>query len=129
MYQLPSPLSILEDPPLHNSLKRMIKSKMVDYWEIKLQADSSQLTSVPFFNPYFMSLTKPHSFWSSSGSNPLIVIVARMISGMYLTDRLQRHWTQHYKEGFCLLPACQPHKCSGTLEHLLIFCPEISYWI
>ena len=47
-----------------------------------------------------------------------------MLSGKYLTDRLQRHWTEN-KCGFCLLPACAPFQFDGTLEHLLLFCQSL----
>ena len=75
-----------------------------------------------------MSLTKPHPIWSSFGSNPFqchkAVITARMLSGRYLTDHLQRHWTVN-SEGFCLLPACSPTKSPGTLEHILLWCTAL----
>ena len=76
-----------------------------------------------------MSLTKPHPIWSSCGSNPFechkAVIASRMLSGRYLTDKLQRHWTEN-KSGFCLLPACESSDADGTLEHLLLFCPSLN---
>ena len=75
-----------------------------------------------------MSLTSPHPIWSSCGSNPFechkAVTAARMLSGRYLTDRLQRHWTEN-KSGSCLLPACAHSQFDGTLEHLLLFCPSL----
>ena len=77
-----------------------------------------------------MSLTKPHPIWTSCGSNPYechkAVITARMLSGRYPTDRLQRHWTEN-REGICLLPACASAKSPGTLEHLLLFCPSLTH--
>ena len=86
------------------------------------------MTSIPYFKPAFMSLTSPHPIWSSCGSNPFechkAVTAARMLSGRYLTDRLQRHWTEN-KSGSCLLPACLPSHFDGTLEHLLLFCPSL----
>ena len=133
LYQLPHPLSLLEEPPTASFYNKLVKSKILDYWEIKLRAEALKLESAPFFNPSFMSLTKPHPIWSSCGSNPFechkAVTVARMLSGRYLTDNLQRHWTPDNKEGFCLLPACQGQnsKSLGTLEHLLLFCPALSH--
>ena len=47
-----------------------------------------------------------------------------MLSGRYLTDKLQRHWTQN-KAGTCLLPSCFPGS-EGSLEHLLLRCPALS---
>ena len=54
------------------------------------------------------------------------MIAARMLSGRYLTDKLQRHWTQN-KTGNCLLPACTPSDSEGSLEHLLLYCPALNY--
>ena len=35
-YQLPHPLAILDNPPNQEQFKKLIKSKVIDYWEIKL---------------------------------------------------------------------------------------------
>jgi hypothetical protein len=48
----------------------------------------------------------------------------KMLSGRYLTDMMQRHWTQN-KAGFCRLPSCIPLQLLGTLEHILLFCPSL----
>ena len=50
--------------------------------------------------------------------------VLKMLSGRYLTDMMQRHWTQN-KAGFCLLPGCLRLQLPGTLEHILLFCPSL----
>ena len=133
LYQLPHPLSLLEEPPTATFYNNLVKSKVVDYWEIKLRAEAFQLKSAPFFNPSFMSLTKPHPIWSTCGPNPFechkAVTATRMLSGRYFTDYLQRHWTPDNKEGFCLLPTCK-HSAStplGNLDHLLLFCPALSH--
>ena len=47
-----------------------------------------------------------------------------MLSGRYLTDKLQRHWTLN-RNGYCLLPQCLPNS-DGTLEHILLHCPALS---
>ena len=52
------------------------------------------------------------------------VITARMLSGRYPTDKLQRHWTQN-KDGKCLLPNCSPPS-EGSLEHLLLNCSSLA---
>ena len=62
------------------------------------------------------------------GSNPFeynkAVITARMLSGRYPTDKLQRHWSQN-QSGFCLLPECAQSESLGTLEHLLLYCTAL----
>ena len=106
----------------------LVKSSIVDHWEVKLRLQAASLTSAPYFQPQFMSLTRPHPMWSSCGSNPFeshkAVTSARMLSGRYLTDKLQRHWSKN-KAGFCLLPTCAPQS-DGSLEHILLHCPALS---
>ena len=73
-----------------------------------------------------MSRSRPHQILTSCGSNTFEVHKAmttlKMLSGRYLTDMMQRHWTQN-KAGFCRLPGCIPLQLPGTLEHILLFCP------
>ena len=111
------------------TFSKIVKSKIINYWETKLREEALELTSIPYFKPNFMSLTEPHPIWSACGSSPFechkAVIAARMLSGRYLTDSLQGHWTQN-KEGVCLLPACASSKVYGNLEHLILFCPSLS---
>ena len=127
LYQLPHPLTLLHDPLKKTIFDRLIKSKVVNYWEVKLRAEAASLESVPYFQPDFMSLTRPHPIWSSCGANPFeshkAVTTSRMLSGRYLTDRLQRHWTTN-KAGYCLLPSCTPQS-DGSLEHILLYCPAL----
>ena len=127
-YQLPHPISLLQHPPTTSSYKRLVRSRIIDHWEVKLRSDALRLSSTPYFKPNFMSLMKPHPMWSACGSNPFqchkAVIAARMLSGRYLTDQLQRHWTSN-KEGYCLLPSCTPSQSIGSLEHLLLYCTSL----
>ena len=102
--------------------------KVVVYWELHLRAKAMCLSSIPYFNPNYMSLTKPHSLWTSCGPNPFechkATIAARMLSGRCLTDKLQRHWTQN-KDGICFLDTCV-FGSEGTLEHILLRCQALS---
>ena len=128
LYSLPHPLVLLTNPVDKNKFKRLVKSKVTDYWEQKLRKEAAELTSVPYFKPRFMSLSSPHPIWTSCGSNPFesrkAISACRMLSGKYLTDKLQRHWTQN-REGLCLLPACAPPS-EGSLEHILLHCPALA---
>ena len=128
MYSLPHPLELLEYPPSKASFNRSIKAHIVDFWEQKLRNEASKLTSLPYFKPHYMSLLKPHPIWTSCAGNAFQVhkatVTAKMLSGRYYTDRLQRFWTPN-KDGYCTLPLCQGKKESGTLEHLLVLCPSL----
>ena len=128
LYQLPHPTSLLEDDMSKGRFDRLVKSRVIDYWENKLRLEAATLTSVPYFKPEFMSLSSPHPILTSCGSNPFeshkAIYACRMLSGKYLTDRLQRHWTLN-RSGYCLLPLCSPQS-DGSLEHILLHCPALT---
>ena len=124
MYGLPQPLMILKTPLTKEKFKKLVKSKVVDYWELRLRGESSLLSSLKYFKPEYMSLTKPHPLWSSAGSNPheisKAIQQARFLSGRYRSMELTKHWSGTAKDGFCLSSTCinQPE----TTEHILIHC-------
>ena len=130
LYRLPHPLDLLSDPPTKSRFNSLVKSSITDYWEVLLRSKVALLTSTPYFRADFMSLSSPHPIWTSCGSNPFechkAVIAARMLSGRYLTDKLQRHWTDN-KAGNCILPACLPSLSEGSLEHLLLHCQALNH--
>ena len=84
--------------------------------------------SMKYFKPEFMSLTRPHTLWSSCGSNPFevhkAVVQAKMLSGTYITDKLARHRTPN-SLGLCSIPGCTGQDV-GSLEHILLTCPALS---
>ena len=128
-YKLPTPFDLLQEPPTKSSFNRKIKSLVIDHWEQKLRLEAVGLDSLTFFKPKYMSLTSPHPIWTSCGSNPFEVhkasFTVKMLAGRYLTDMLQRHWTQN-KSGNCLLPGCAQLSTPGTLQHLLLYCPSLA---
>jgi hypothetical protein len=129
-YNLEPPLTLLHNPQTKEMFKKSVKSKVIDFWESHLRAEAASLQdhSLKYFHASFMSLTKPHPLWSTSGSNPFeihkAVIQARMLSGRYVTDKLSRHWTRN-KSGIYLTPGCSGQHI-GSLEHLLLFCPALT---
>ena len=126
LYQLPHPLSILENAPNMESLKKLIKAKNTDrdHWELKLRGEASLLSSLINFKPEFLSLTKPHPIWTTAYSNPYEVSKAiqqaRFLSGRYRSQALASHWTPQNKEGYCLSTTC--FKVKETVEHILLGC-------
>ena len=124
MYGLPHPLTILKTPLSKEKFRKLVKSKVIDYWELRLRGESSLLPSLKYFHPQYMSLTKPHPLWSSAGSNPheisKAIQQARFLSGRYRSSDLTKHWSGRNKDGFCSSPTCinQPE----TTEHILIHC-------
>ena len=123
MYNLPHPLTILGNPPTAKVYKKLVRSHVVDYWETKLRQETVTLPSLLFFNPNFMSLACPHPVWRTVGSNPYevnkAIQQARMLSGRYRTEYLQRHWKDN-PQGYCLAPGCS--NAVETLQHILLDC-------
>ena len=126
-YTLTDPLLVLQSPISKHSWKSLTKSKVIDLWETKLRSQVDFLPSLNYFKPAFMSLTSPHPMWACARSPFEVrkaVIVARMLSGRYRTDRLTRHWSKSNPFGFCLLPGCSGQS-EGSLEHILLECPAL----
>ena len=129
-YNLPHPLILLTRPLSKEALKSLIRKKVVDYWEIELRHEASNLKSLSFFKPQYMSLCKPHPVWSTAGNCPRKVskatIQALMISGRYRTDDLVSRWSSKVT-GYCTLSS----QCSGNLQredirHILQHCVALS---
>ena len=122
-YSLPHPLQLLDNPLGKESLKKLVKSHVVDYWEVTLRAEVSLLPSLPHFFPHFMSLTDPHPLCTSAGANPYevskAVQQARLLSGRYRTENLCRHWSSN-RNGWCMSGTCQEQV--ETVEHMIVVC-------
>ena len=97
----------------------------MDHWEKKLKAEASFLreTSLKYFDPTFMSLSRTHPLFTSCGTSPYqvskAVIQARWLSGRARVESLTRHWDIINKEGICLLyRKVKPEV--GTIEQFLL---------
>ena len=121
-YQLPHPLKLLDNPQSKDDFKKMVKARVIDYWETRLRGEASLLQSLIYFKPNYMSLTKPHPLWTTTGGNPhevaKAVQQARLLSGRYRTNALMKHWNQSYN-GQCSAPGCVSIE---TIEHIIIDC-------
>ena len=126
-YGLPDPLLTLQSPQSKESWKKLTKAKVTDFWEERLRIQASVLSSLEYFDPNFMSLTKPHPLFLAANSPFEVkkaVVVARMLSGRYRTDRLVRHWSNTNPAGLCKLPGCAGDKI-GDLQHILLYCSAL----
>ena len=99
MYGLPHPLLLLENPLNKTAFKKIIKSKVHDYWENSLRESASTLSSLTYFHPNFMSLTVPHPLWTTCEGNPFeiakAIVQAKLLSGRYRTDKLLKHFSKN----------------------------------
>ena len=126
-YSLPSPLEILLNPRTKNTLDKLVKSKIIDYWENALRSEAETKVSLQYFKPSFMSLVRPHPMFLSCGTNPFetnkSICQAALISGRFKTDFLSRHWNTENPEGYCLL--CTHLKLHDTVDHFLVLCSSL----
>ena len=102
-----------------SKFKEVAKSKVLDFWEKHLRKIASPLLSLQYFNPHFMSLSKPHPLWKTCGDNSFevskAIIQAKFHSGRYRTDKLLHGWI---KLGI-LDPGCRaPHENGGRPQQL-----------
>ena len=104
-----------------------MKSHIIDYWEKILRAECTPLSSLEFFNPYYMSLKTPHPIWSTAGSSPVRVtmatIQAQMLSGRYRTQHLCSYWSLHTSEFCQLAPSCT--NTPEDIQHILRKCEAL----
>ena len=126
LYQLPHPLTLLDKPLTKETHKKLVKSKVLDYWEVKLRAEAAPLTSLKYFQPEFLSLSSPHRLLTAAGSKSYEVAKARIqllfLSARYPCGQLTRHWSPD-SEGYCTFLTCQQRSTIETPEHILLECP------
>ena len=125
-YGLTDPLLVLQSPPSYSHWKNLTKCKVLEWWLQRYRAIAHHMNSLQYFNPSFMSLSRPHPIWTSAGSPFEVrkaVVSARMLSGRYRTDILISHWNNSNPLGLCRLPGCEGE--TGTLTHILLHCPAL----
>ena len=107
--------------------KKLVKSKVLDYWEFKLRTEASFLPSLAFFHPEFMSLASPHKLWTTAGKKSFEVAKARIqllfLASQYPCGSLSKHWTPENPLGLCTFPDCHHKNLVETPEHVLLRCP------
>ena len=132
-YGLPHPLTLLESPLSKEQFKKLLRSKIVDYWEQKLRAEFSGPPSLEYFRPELMSLKHPQpSIWWTAGFTPYEItksgIQYRMLSGQYRT-RLQKpsyifYWSiQHIQR-----QGQQLSKRGKVFKKVLLRCPACPWY-
>ena len=130
-YDLPHPITFLDNPHSKITFKNLTKSKVIDYWEKQLRAEASHLDSLQYFHPQYMSLSTSHPLFSTCNNSPYqatkAVIQSRYLSGRARVESLTKHWTPSNPEGICQLCA-DINPTPGNLEHLLLSggCPALA---
>ena len=126
-YLLPHPLELLRSNYSKESLKRLVKKKVINYWEQLLRSEAVGLDSLHLFSSAFCSLSSPHPMWTTAGSSPakiaMCTVQGQMISGRFRTELLCSKWSRN-KSGVCLLSSA----CSTSpedIQHILHSCPAL----
>ena len=129
MYQLPHPLTILTTPSTKQTFKTLVKKHVLNYWELKLRMMAIPLSSLKFFQPSYMSLTKPHPLFTTAGPSPYEVAKARvqalLLSGRYRTESLCSKWSSN-PGGYCCTPRCEGREIKEDIEHILLHCSSLA---
>ena len=130
-YLLPHPLNLLSPTSPHSkeAFKSIVRKHVLNYWETNLREEASNLKSLRFFKPEFLSLAKPHPIFISAGSSSYEVskatIQALFMSGRYRTEKLSRHWSTN-PEGYCQCPSCLGLQVVEDEEHILLHCGSLA---
>ena len=90
-YNLPHPLTLLNQPPTKDSFKHLVKSNIAQYWQNKHRSaihrgEQNELTSLKYFKPEYMSVTRPHPILSTTANSydvNKMCVQLRMLSGRY----------------------------------------------
>ena len=126
-YGLPHPLDLLSHPPNKLVMKKLVKAKVLDFWETKLRQEATLLPSLVYLNTNYLSLTKPHKLWSTAGQKLHEVTKARIQllfpSSQYLCGSRTRHWSPDNPHGYCSFSSCRTNCVVETPEHILLQCP------
>ena len=127
-YSLPSPLILLKNPPTKHSFNKLVKSRILDYWEKHLRSVAMSKSSLEYFKPSFMSLATPHPMFTTCSSNSFetnkSTCQASCISSRYKTDYLARHWVKENPSGYCVL--CPGLMKLDTLDHFVLICEALT---
>ena len=126
-YDLPHPLKLLDDPPDKLTLAKLVKAKVLDFWERKLRQEALLLPSLVYLNTHFQSLCRPHKLWSTAGHKSYEVSKARIqllfLSSQYPCGSRTRHWSHDNPQGYCSYISCKNDFVVETPEHILLQCP------
>ena len=109
LYELPSVYDLLQSPPGKYSWKNLVKNTVNRYWNLKLQDDARQKSSLKFLDIDSLKVGKTHLLWENAGSDPMAVtkatIKCRMLLGVYTLQANRHRFNQYDVEPIC--PLCK----------------------
>ena len=109
-YGLPSPLSVLLSPQPKSVFKKLVKTKITQYWRKYFISSIRDKPSLQFIRAEFLPFgSGPHPLWLSCGGSvsavKAAIVQARIISGKYKDDKMLSKFDDRLS-GKCTLSGC-----------------------
>ncbi|CAG2247447.1 unnamed protein product [Mytilus edulis] len=125
MYELPSPIEVLDLVPEKHIWKKLVYNAVNDYWKNILILEARTKVSMKMLNVDNFKVGVVHNIWESSGSELLSVkracVKAKIISGTYTLQADRAKFNGNRTSSLC--PLC--FKQSEDLMHFLIKCNSL----
>ena len=77
MYEPPTPFELLDDPPTKFKWKRLVKSKLVQFWSNQLKSEAAEKSTLKFWNNGNIKHNVCSQIWEQAGSDTVSVHKAR----------------------------------------------------
>ena len=129
LYKLPDALTQLKNPLPKAKFKTICRLQVYEYWHAKLSFEATNLPSLRYLDPRYLSLSSPHPLWTSLNGNPYEAKAARIqalfLTGRYRTEKLSRYWSSN-RNGFCLQHSCSSLGIIEDRTHILLHCQALN---
>ncbi|XP_063411607.1 uncharacterized protein LOC134694525 [Mytilus trossulus] len=125
MYELPSPIEVMDLVPEKHIWKKLVYNAVNDYWKNILILEARTKVSMKMLNVDNFKAGVVHNIWESCGSELLSVkracVKAKIISGTYTLQADRAKFNGNRSSSLC--PLC--FKQSEDLMHFLIKCNSL----
>ena len=124
-YDLPDPISILEDPPSKQTWRSTVSKAITSYWREIFEADIQTKSTLRLFSKDEWIPGKPHNMWRDTNQDARDIrrgcVKARMLTGTYILQSNRAKFNQYDVDPTCTM-------CSAAQEsmtHFLLHCPAL----
>ena len=122
-YDLPSAYDIYDQPVSKYQWKKIVKTKVTEYWYNKICNDAEDKTTLKYLNTKICYFGRLHPLWSRTPYTkidiPKACVKARMLTSRYHTQEDLNKYRRTNDP--CLLCKKDPE----NLLHMLFLCPEL----
>ena len=121
-YNLPDALHLLEHPMKKEHFKKMVDTKIDEYWFNKMVDDKASKSSLEMMSVNQLKIGTCHPVWKTVRNSPKDVekaaIKARVLTGTYTLQANRSKFNQYSVDPTC--PLCG--KESENRKHFILFC-------